>query len=263
MKVFRYVVIILVFLSFLMPTNVLFAQNDSADEIEQMEEFAAFEESVHDTLPVKVVSNGNAATQKEESKKVVVRDKDAIQMNNLFFVNIGIDIIAILIIIIFIYYPNNRRREYIFTFVLFNVVIFLLTYVLNEVKISMGAAFGLFAVFSMLRYRTSGISMKDMTYLFIFIAVGLLNAIHLEVYEIITVNGILIVLTFILDSKFLAKRIKTKRIQYDNTDLIKPENYDKLVEDLKERTGLDIKEVTVGRIDFLKDSANVKIYFNE
>lgn len=183
---YRDIVIVLVFFSFLMPANILFAQDNLVDEIGQLEEFAAFEESVKDTLPVKVVSNGNVAPIKEKKKKnAAVRDKDAIQMNDMFFVNIGIDLIAILIIIIFVYYPNNRRREYIFTFVLFNVVIFLLTYVLNEVKISMGAAFGLFAVFSMLRYRTQGISMKDMTYLFIFIATGLLNAIHLEIYEII------------------------------------------------------------------------------
>ncbi|PKP23016.1 MAG: hypothetical protein CVU05_01485, partial [Bacteroidetes bacterium HGW-Bacteroidetes-21] len=104
--------------------------------------------------------------EKKEKKK---KEKDVVKINANFFISIGMNLAAVLIIILLIYYPNNKKMDYIFTFVLFNIIIFLLTYVLNEVKISMGAAFGLFAVFSMLRYRTAGISMKDMTYLFIFI----------------------------------------------------------------------------------------------
>ena len=263
MKKYRSLIFILALFFMLTPWEMLFSQDTTLSEIDQIEEFQAFEESVHDTIPVKVVVNENATFKEEKIKPSQKRDKDAIQMNDLFFVNVGIDIITVLIIIMLIYYPNNRRREFIFTFFLFNVVIFLLTYVLNEVKMSMGAAFGLFAVFSMLRYRTQGISMKDMTYLFVFIAIGLLNAIHLEIYEILVVNGILILLTFILDSRILTKPYKTKRLRYDNTELTKPQNYEKLVEELKERTGLDIIQVTVGRIDFLKDSANVRIYYRE
>jgi hypothetical protein len=127
----------------------------------------------------------------------------------------------------------------------------------------MGAAFGLFAVFSMLRYRTAGISMKDMTYLFIFIAIGLLSAIHLEYYENIAINAIIIVLTFALDSRLFFKPFNTQKIEYDNTELIKPENREKLLEDLKQRTGLKIYDVSIGRIDFLKDCANIKVYYHD
>lgn len=134
---------------------------------------------------------------------------------------------------------------------------------MNEVKISMGAAFGLFAVFSMLRYRTAGISMKDMTYLFIFIALGLLNAINLEYYESIAINTIILVMTFVLDSRMFFKSFNTKSIYYDNTELIKPQNRAMFIDELRERTGLDIYNVTVGRIDFLKDSAKIKIYYND
>ena len=125
----------------------------------------------------------------------------------------------------------------------------------------MGAAFGLFAVFSMLRYRTEGISMKDMTYLFIVIGIGLISAIQLEYYELAIINGVIIVSTFVLDGNFILKRELTKNIQYENIEMIKPENHGKLIEDLRNRTGLNIHRITVNRIDFLKDSAVIKIYY--
>lgn len=228
------------------------------------EEFTKFEESIHDTLPVEIKVNNNASIEKKFYQTFAQMDKDKkADINGAFFLNLGIDLITVLLIIFFIYYPNNKRQEYIFTFLLFNVIIFLLTYILNEIKMSMGAAFGLFAVFSMLRYRTQGISMKDMTYLFIFIALGLLSAINLEYYENIAINSIILVMTFILDSKLLFRKFNTKRIAYDNTELIKPQNKEKLIEELRERTGLNIYNVTVGKIDFLKDSAKVRVYYND
>jgi hypothetical protein len=127
----------------------------------------------------------------------------------------------------------------------------------------MGAAFGLFAVFSMLRYRTEGISIKDMTYLFIFIAMGLISAVQLEYYQLSVILGVLIVGTFIIDGKYIIKREYYKRVQYENIEFIKPENYDKLVEDLRTRLGLNIHRVTVHQIDFLRDTAIVKVYYYE
>jgi hypothetical protein len=137
----------------------------------------------------------------------------------------------------------------------------MLTFVLNQVKISMGAAFGLFAVFSMLRYRTEGISMKDMTYLFIVIGIGLISAIQLEIYELAIINGIIVFCTFLLDSNTIFKRELTKNIQYENIEMIRPENQEKLIADLRTRTGLNIHRVSVNRIDFLKDTAVIKIYY--
>ncbi len=227
-------------------------------------EFAQFEESVYDTLPVEIKVNNSASIEKKiKANKAQLKETEEVDIKLPFFINLAINLITVILIIFLIYFPNNRRREYIFTFMLFNVIIFLLTYILNEVKISMGAAFGLFAVFSMLRYRTAGISMKDMTYLFIFIALGLLSAIHLEYYENIAINAIILVMTFILDSKLFFKKFNTKRIDYDNIELVKPQNKEKLIEELKERTGLDIYDVSIGRLDFLKDSASVKIYYND
>lgn len=207
------------------------------------------------------------ATETEEKsaevEKKKKKDKDIIKLNSVFFINLAINIGSVLFIIFLIYYPRNKKPEYLFTFILFNIVIFMLTYVLNEVKISMGAAFGLFAVFSMLRYRTAGIAMKDMTYLFLFIALGLISAIRLDYYNLLVINGILIASIYLLDSNLLFKHESSRSVEYDNIKMITPENRAELIEDLKIRTGFNIHRVVVGKINLLKDSARIKIYFYE
>ncbi len=128
----------------------------------------------------------------------------------------------------------------------------------------MGAAFGLFAVFSMLRYRTEGISTKDMTYLFIVIAMGLICAVSKATYfELIIINLILIAFTYMLDGNWLVRNELVKSIIYENIEMIRPENYSALMDDLRKRTGLDIHKVSVNKIDFLKDVASVQVYYYE
>jgi hypothetical protein len=197
--------------------------------------------------------------KEKKSKKKKIRDE--IRLNQKFIYCFLINLLTIVILIAFIYYPNYKQKDYFFTYFIFNIVIFMLTFVLNQVKISMGAAFGLFAVFSMLRYRTEGISMKDMTYLFIVIGIGLISAIQLEIYELAIINGIIVFCTFLLDSNTIFKRELTKNIQYENIEMIRPENQEKLIADLRTRTGLNIHRVSVNRIDFLKDTAVIKIYY--
>src|ERR1044072_3686019 len=99
------------------------------------------------------------------------------KLSGKFFMRLAIDIASVFLLIRFIYFPAHKSREYFFTFFIFNIVIFLITFLLNKVQMSLGAAFGLFAVFTMLRYRTEGISIKDMTYLFLVIAIGLICAV--------------------------------------------------------------------------------------
>ena len=180
-----------------------------------------------------------------------------------FFWSLLINILTLVLIIALVYYPNNRQMENIFSFFMFNLMIFLLTFLLNKIKISMGAAFGLFAVFSMLRYRTEGITMKDMTYLFIFISVGLISAIHLKYYELGVINGVVLLFIYILDGNKFFRREQSKLIEYENIELIKSNNYDTLVDDLRSRTGLAIHRINIEQINFLKDSAQIKIFFYE
>jgi hypothetical protein len=212
------------------------------------------ENEVQDTTSVK---------KKDKDKKKDKEKVDEVTITRDFFYSIGLNILSVLLLILLVYYPGNRNSEQIFTFLLFNIIIFIITYVLNQVKISMGAAFGLFAVFSMLRYRTSSISMKDMTYLFLFIALGLINAVHLRYEVMMLLNVFVILITFILDSNILFKPEGSKSIRYDNIDLIRPEHHPELLKDLRERTGLEITRFRIDRVNFLKDTARITVYFKE
>jgi hypothetical protein len=135
---------------------------------------------------------------------------------------------------------------------------------LNKVEISTGAGFGLFAVFSILRYRTDGIGAKDMTYLFISIAIGLLTAIGpSDGLEMSLFCFLIVGLTFILESTLFLKKESSKIIFYDTVDFVKQDQKKELIEDLKNRTGLEIHRVTIDSIDFLKDSCTLTIYYYE
>ena len=126
----------------------------------------------------------------------------------------------------------------------------------------MGAAFGLFAVFSLLRYRTENISAKDMTYLFIVIALGLVSAVNKGTYfETGLINVIVILFAYFLDANVFMKNEHIQKVQYENIEMIKPENMELLMEDLRKRTGLNIHKITIGRINFMKDTAIIKIYY--
>lgn len=183
------------------------------------------------------------------------------KINENFFINLLINLTAVMFILVFVYYPNYQKLDTIFTFLMFNVVIYLLTFVLNEVKISMGAAFGLFAVFSMLRYRTTSISMKDMTYLFIFIALGLLSAIQFAYYELIIIASIVFIAVLVLDTSLIFRKEVSATLLFERIEMIKPEFREDLIVLLKERTGINIHRVDISEIDFLKDTAIITYYY--
>lgn len=173
-----------------------------------------------------------------------------------------VDILSVFILIRVIYFRHYKRTDLFLTFFSFNIIIFLITYLLNKVEMSMGAAFGLFAVFSMLRYRTEGISAKDMTYLFIAIAMGLVTAISQGSWdELCLMNFILLIITALLEGNILMKKELTKNVIYDKIHLITPEKRDELIADLRERTGLDIQRVSIHDFDFLKDATNLTIFY--
>lgn len=186
------------------------------------------------------------------------------KLSEKFFMRLAIDFIAVLILIRAIYFPIYKNREFFFTLFIFNLIIFLITFILNKVEMSMGAAFGLFAVFSMLRYRTEGISMKDMTYLFLVIAMGLITAVSKGNWdELALLNGIILFITYLLESNLLMRRELSKSILYENIEMIKPQHREALIKDLSERTGITINRIVVGKVDFLKDTATIRIYFYE
>jgi hypothetical protein len=179
-----------------------------------------------------------------------------------FFIRLLIDVLTTTILVRFIYFRNYRRTDLFLTFFSFNLVIFLITYLLNKVQMSMGAAFGLFAVFSMLRYRTEGLSAKDMTYLFIVISMGLISAIIKGSWdELGLVSSMILLSVWLLEGNLLMKRELTKIVHYDRIELILPERRNELLQDLQARTGLDVHRVEIQTMDFLKDSAMVMIFY--
>jgi hypothetical protein len=179
-----------------------------------------------------------------------------------FFIRLLVDLTSVFILIRFIYYPNYRTKEFFFTFFIFNLVIFLITYMMNKVEMSMGAAFGLFAVFSIMRYRSEDISIKDLTYLFLVIAIGLITAVSKGGWdELSLINGIIILVTLLLETNLLMKRELGKSVAYENIEMIKPENHDKLLEDLRKRTGLNIHRFSITKVDFLRDMAIIRVYY--
>lgn len=180
-----------------------------------------------------------------------------------FFIRLGINFASVFILIRFIYYPVYKNRENFFTLFIFNLIIFLITFILNKSDMSMGAAFGLFAVFSMLRYRTEGISTKDMTYLFLVIAMGLITALSKgNPIEISFINIIIILFTFALETTVFMKKEVSQNIQYENIEMIKPELRAELLADLESRMGIKINRISIGKIDFLKDTAMIRVYYN-
>lgn len=182
-----------------------------------------------------------------------------------------IDIVSVFVLIRLVYFPIYKKRDMFFTYFIFNCIIFLICFLLNKVELSMGAAFGLFAVFSMLRYRTEDISLKDMTYLFLVIAMGLIAAVSKikdasENYELLflaCVNGSLILITYLLEGKLFLKTESVKTILYENIELIHADRRSELIADIKNRTGINAHKIEILRIDFLKDEALIKIYYYE
>ena len=168
------------------------------------------------------------------------------------------------IIIIQIYRRFHEGNEFVFTYFMFNSLIFFFAYILGSMDINIGFAFGLFAVFAILRYRTDPIPIKEMTYLFIVITLGVINAIgtkEVSQQELFFANLVIILLTFLLEVNGKEEILGRRNIEYDILENIKPENHDNLLIDLEKRTGLSIENFEIGRV-FL-DRVNIKIFFKE
>lgn len=161
------------------------------------------------------------------------------------------------------YYRKSHRRDYYFTFLLFSVVIYLLLFSLQNLSIEIGFALGLFAIFGMIRYRTTTVPVREMTYLFVIIGVSIINGFSMATsYATLVVANLLVILVcWLLESIGLTRREATKIILYEKIALIHPNRREELLADLRQRTGLDILGVQVGSIDFLKDTAYLKVTY--
>lgn len=178
-------------------------------------------------------------------------------------VRLSLNLASITVLVRMIYYPITKRKDYMFTFMLVSVAIFFLCYLLANVKIDLAFALGLFAIFGIIRYRTDSIPTKEMTYLFIVIGLSVMNSLvsGITIAEVLVANVLTIGLAYGLERLWLLRHESFKIVLYERIELIKSGNRDALKADLEERTGIVINRVEVGRIDFLRDTALVKVFF--
>ena len=186
------------------------------------------------------------------------------------FIRFSFNLFIAFVIIKLIYHRDYKGNDFVFTYFMFNTLIFFFAYILGNLDINMAFGFGLFAVFAILRYRTDPIPIKEMTYLFIVITIGVINALstnQVVFEELIFANVAIVVMTFFLEkywvSNLVVKDYRIKTIVYNDMDMIKPENYQKLLDDVVKKTGLQIIDCKVGRINFLENWANIKIYYKK
>ena len=183
---------------------------------------------------------------------------------NSLLLRLGVNLFFLTVIIRFLYYPKTKRKDYLFTYYLIGTITFFLCFSLKKLDIDTGMGLGLFAIFGIIRYRTDAIEIKEMTYLFLIIGMSVVNSLasnRISVSEILLINSTVTLLTFGLENLWLLKHETRKIIIYERIDLIKPELHAEMRADLEERTGLKINRFEIGKIDFLRDVAQVRIYY--
>lgn len=183
-------------------------------------------------------------------------------MSLTIFLRFVLNAVFICILIWGIYYRINRNTEYLFNFILFNILIFFLSSLLSSVELQTGFAFGIFAIFSILRYRTEPIPIKEMTFMFISIILGIINStvtVDLSLIEIIFANISITLVTYIMEEKWLKNYKASKTVIFEDIELIHEDKKDELMGVLQERCGLKIIDVEILMIDYLKDTAKLKI----
>jgi len=183
-----------------------------------------------------------------------------------FLLSFGFNLLVALVIVRFIYYPATQNKSYVFTFLAFNTVIFFVLSFMTSIEIGIGVGFGLFAIFSILRYRTDPIPIREMTYLFLISALPLMNAAGVNGAlwpQLVAANVAVLAILFMLEKEWGFRYEASKHVVYEKIELIRPDRRAELIADLQERTGLKIRRVVIGKIDFLHDVANLRIFFDD
>jgi multidrug transporter EmrE-like cation transporter len=197
-----------------------------------------------------------------EFLEIKLFDDDFFKMIFRFFINI----VFLTIIIRFQYFTKTRRKDYLFTYYMIGIIVFFLSFTLKKFQLDLGMALGLFAVFGIIRYRTDTIEIREMTFLFVVIGLSIINALankKLSYSEILGLNTITVVSIWIIDRFTHLKTELSKKILYENIENIKPVNQEILLEDLRQKTGINIHRVEVGDIDFLRDVSKLTVYYYE
>ena len=186
------------------------------------------------------------------------------------FIRFSFNLFIAFVIIKLIYHRDYKGNDFVFTYFMFNTLIFFFAYILGSLDINMAFGFGLFAVFAILRYRTDPIPIKEMTYLFIVITIGVINALsdnQVVFIELLFANVTIVLLTFLLERHWVNNLpdngLSSKTVVYNNMEMIKPENHQALIDELAQKTGLSIVSCKIGRLNFVENQVNVKLYYKE
>jgi hypothetical protein len=176
----------------------------------------------------------------------------------------ALNLVVCWLIVGLLYYRKSQRKDYYFTFMLFSITIFFLIFLMDNVKVQIGFALGLFAIFGMIRYRTETVPIREMTYLFVVVGISVINGLAMTVSytELLVTNLLLVASVWIFESMHRRTHLECKIIVYEKVALAHADREKELMQDLINRTGLDIKRVEVGHIDYLKDIAYVKVYYS-
>lgn len=161
------------------------------------------------------------------------------------------------------YYPKSHRKDFSVTFMLFSSAVFMLLFFMKSVGIDVSIGLGLFMIFGIMRYRTEMVPIREMTYLFLSIAVAVINGINLMVSyaELAMANGLIIVILYVLEYVVMRRQEASKLVCYERIELIRPERRQELISDLEQRLGHKVERVDVGNVDFLRDVAFLKVYY--
>lgn len=183
-----------------------------------------------------------------------------------FLLSFGFNFLVALLVVRFIYYPSTHNKSYVFTFLAFNTVIYFVLSFMTSVEIGIGVGFGLFAIFSILRYRTDPIPIREMTYLFIISALPVMNsaAVNAAIWpQLIVANAAILAVMLVLEKGWGFRYEASQQIVYEKIELVRPDRRAELLADLEQRTGLRIKRIVVGKVDFLHDVVNLRVFYTE
>jgi hypothetical protein len=190
----------------------------------------------------------------------IINPADFLQLLIRFAFNFFVTIILIR----FLYYPHSKRKDFFFIFMIFSTIVFILCFMLGKVSVQLGFALGLFAIFGILRYRTDTIPIKEMTYLFLMVGISVVNSLSdksVSWAELIFANAVIVLITWYLERIWMRKSEDFMDIRYEKIELIHPSRHADLLEDLKKRTGLNVYRFSIDRINFLRDTAKVRIFY--
>lgn len=176
----------------------------------------------------------------------------------------GLDFVVISVLVRFVYFRYSPNREFAFTYFLFNILIFLVCYLMSGIDLNMGFGFGLFAMFGILRYRTITLSIKEMTYLLAVIVVAILNAVstdRITFVEILVMNLVILLAIFLMEREWYVKGEAFKLVKYERIELIKPDRRVELLDDVYARTGIRGHRYEIEEIDLVTDVAYIRVYY--